>query len=185
MKLLVTIPFLMTLSICSSPPPTNDRGALRPVDPRIEICSAGSAVSISANAGADLTEVLKGQGSVNATVERKVETMISQAANNTLTGEQLVSAQENYLACLKDEAERTTRNAKPWQSYSAKQCKAYAMCEESRMAKVRICREEFQRAGQPSGECSDNLTQRLAGCFEVGNSDELELARSFCEVNYN
>lgn len=185
MKSLAILSLLLPLSICSDPNVGDNRGALRPVDPRIEICSAGSAVQLSAEAKIDLDDILKRQGGVTGTVERKVETLISQAAGSALTGPDLVQAQSNYLACLREEANLAARNSKPWENYSAKQCTAYAGCEANRMAHVTSCREELQRVGQPYKECYSNLTNRLVACFDVQNADQLQLARSFCEVNYN
>ncbi len=185
MKVLLTIPFILSLSMCPGPKVDNREASLRPVDPRIETCSAGSSVKISAEAEADLTKILEGQGSVTGTVEREVETMISQAAGNSLSGAQLVQAQENYLRCLRDEAELAASIAKPWENYSSNQCTAFAHCEDTRMAMVATCRTELQKANQPYRECYSNLTSKLVACFSVKNADQLQLARSFCEANYN
>ena len=180
----------VALSACQSDPGASS-GALRPVDPRIETCSAGSSVALSTEAKLDLSDLLTRQnGMVNATVQRKLSTMISDAAGDSLTGADLVKAQENYLACLRDEADRSARASAPWKHLSDAECRAAYACEDQNIAQFRTCQdvafEMYQegaidkpRARAAISDCRGVIADN-PGCYQAGAGAQLKTARALC-----
>jgi len=177
---------LMALAGC----PDRTAGTLRPVDPRIEVCSAGATVSLSAEVKGELTEIIGESGSITGELERDVKTTLSSATTDQLSGAQLVRFQENYLQCLRDESASQV-SMERWETLTLAECQDAKACEADVMAGIRICTEEVRAIGREQGwseqrtsatavDCFSE-TSTLPGCFRTDDIATLKLSRSRCE----
>ncbi len=184
--------FGLTLAACQSDPGDDRQSLIRPVDPRIEICSAGSTVTLSATAKADLSELLRtGNGEITTQTERQVRTILTDNAGGALSGDALNRALDTYTACLRDEADRQARREAPWNHLTAAECTAAYSCEGQNMAQYRICQsvvyEMYQEgkidlayARRTLGDCNGIIADN-AGCYQATSSTQLKTARGLCE----
>lgn len=187
------VPLIAGLGLAAcQPDPGDDRQSLiRPVDPRIEICSAGSTVTLSATAKADLSDLLRsGNGEITAETEREVRTILSDNAGGALTGDDLVRALDTYTACLRDEADRQARQAAPWKHLTAAECTAAYACEGQNMAQYRTCQDVVYEmytegsigkahAQNALRDCNGMLAENSA-CYQAGAGAQLKTARALC-----
>lgn len=189
----VSLPLVLglTLAACQSDPGDDRQSLIRPVDPRIEICSAGSTVTLSATAKADLSHLLRtGNGEITGETERKVRTILTDNAGGALTGDALVRALDTYTACLRDEADRQAQQAAPWKHLTAAECTAAYSCEGQNMAQYRTCQDVVyemytegsigkSHAQNALRDCNGMLAENSA-CYQAGPGAQLKTARALC-----
>jgi hypothetical protein len=189
----VSLPLVLGLALaaCQSDPGDTRQSLIRPVDPRIETCSAGSTVTLSAKAKADLSDLLRsGNGEMTIETEREVRTILTDNAGGALTGDDLVRALDTYTACLRDEADRQARREAPWKFLTAAECSAAYACEAQNMAQYRTCQEVVyemytegsigkSHAQTALRDCNGMLAENSA-CYQAGPGAQLKTSRALC-----
>ncbi len=167
---------MMLLAGCPGIPRESSSGLS--VDPRVEVCSLGTKVSLSTNAKASISKILEGEAALDGSVSREIETIFSKAGADQLSQENLVKAQQQFYDCLASESERELAASKPWVLMTSEQCTAAYQCEDRVMSKYRTC---LDITGGDSN-CNSGLAQN-SSCWGVSR-DNLSIARSTCSAKF-
>ncbi|MBI1418294.1 MAG: hypothetical protein GC146_13820 [Limimaricola sp.] len=144
---------------------------------------------MSAQAQVDLSRILDGEGGLDASASRQITGILQSEAGGRLSGAELLTYQQNYLACIAAEGDRAQASrAAPWENPTPAQCRLAQDCEGRIMAGVNTCLlvvadEAAARGLDPTPLQADcfGRTSQVAACYRA-DSQTLPLARSHCDA---